>query len=195
MRMKDNESRIWRPMPAKYKTHIIIIAALICNVTAAGCVAAYLISADTALNSFGTGYAETEIIENFDPPPVLVPGVSFEKNVKVKNTGKCPVYVRVQAVFTDGDMEKLCEVDWNTADYEYKDGYYFYKKPLDVDDMTEPLFTSVTLSEHATAEQIKNFEILIYTEAYQSAGSDSYAEAWNNFDENCIKSLGKGNTA
>jgi len=168
----------------KYRKHLIIAAAIICNLTAAGCVTAYFMSADEAANVFRTGYVDSEIVEDYDPPPVLIPGISFKKNVAVRNTGTCPSYVRIQAVFSDGDMEKQCTLDWNTEDYDYKEGYYYYKKILETGETTEPLFTSVKVSENAEAEDMKNFEILIYAEAYQSAGSDNYAEAWRHFGRN-----------
>ena len=178
----------------KYKIHIIITAALICNIAAVGGVIAYLTSADTAVNTYGVGHVDTDIVEEFDPPPELKPGVSFEKNVKVKNTGECPSYVRVQAVFTDGDMEKLCDVDWNTNDYEYRDGYYYYKNILEVGETTEPLFTTITVDENATADQLKDFDILVYVEAYQTAGSETYKDAWSNFGRNFMGDFKKGNT-
>ena len=194
MKMKE-----WMKMTAgtvkRYRIHMIIAAALICNLAAVGGVAAYLISADNALNTYGIGHVETEIVEEFDPPPMLVPGVSFEKNVKVKNTGDCPGYIRVQAVFTDGDMEKLCTVDWNDEDYEYRDGYYFYRKLLDVGEVTEPLFTSVEVKEDADSKQIKDFDILIYVEACQSEGAENYIDAWSNFMRNQVNNSKKGSAA
>ena len=193
MKMKE-----WMKMTAgtvkRYRVHMIIAAALICNLAAVGGVVAYLTSADAATNTYGIGHVDSDIVEEFDPPPKLVPGVSFEKNVKVKNTGDCPSHVRVQAVFTDGDMEKLCSVDWNTKDYEYRDGYYYYKSILEVGEVTEPLFTTITLDGEATVDQLKNFDILVYVEAYQSIGAETYKDAWSNFRKNCTNNFQKGST-
>lgn len=147
---------------------------------------AYLSDGDSAVNEITVGGNRVEIVEEFEPPAELVPGVSFTKDVKVENVGPSDCYVRIKAVFTDSDMGKYCSVDFNTTDYTYNeaDGYYYYKKILKSGDATPSLFTTVTLSNAITTAEIKDFDILVYTESYQSAGFTDYSKAWEHYHKN-----------
>lgn len=141
---------------------ILLLAAGSC-----GSVLAYLISTDIKINTFQVGECRTEIEEDFVPPSRLEPGCSFTKDVRVKNIGSCECYVRIRADFTNDDMKKHCIVDWNVDDYEYnsEDGYYYYKEKLMPEDITSSLFTEITIDDKAPPEDVKEFDILIYSEA------------------------------
>lgn len=149
-------------------------------------ISALFTDGDSADNLFIVGGSNIEIIENFDPPEELEPGTSFTKNVKAKNLGPSSCYIRIKAVFTDSDMEKFCTVDWNHDDFIYndKDGYYYYTKVLDVGEETESLFTTITLSESINPGEIKDFDVLVYAESYQSSGFASYEDAWKHYHRN-----------
>ena len=149
-------------------------------------ISAYLSDADTAENKLTVGGNRIELIEDFQPPKELLPGTSFTKDVKVENVGPNDCYVRIKAVFTDSDMEKYCTVDFNTTDYVYnsEDGFYYYKEILKSGETTPSLFTTVSLSDSITAEEIKDFDILVYTESYQSEGFTDYASAWEYYARN-----------
>ena len=148
----------------------------------------YLSDGDNSKNDFTVGSVNTEIVEEFTPPTKLEPGIRFTKDVKVRNLGPNDCYIRIKAVFTDSDMGDSCEVDWNTDDFVYneKDGYYYYKEIVKAEEFTESLFTTVTLSTEILPEEIKDFNILIYSEAYQTGGKingkwrefTGYEEAW-----------------
>lgn len=168
------------------KTLVMAVAVLAVVVVGTGGTLAYLTSADLANNMFSVGNVDVEPVEEFDPPEELIPGVSFKKDVKIQNNGRCDCYVRVKAVFTDGDMEKLCTVDWNTTDFTYNssDGYWYHKAIVPVDTMTNSLFTTVTVSSDASQTELKEFDIIIYAEAYQSDKFATYTEAWSNFSKN-----------
>ena len=165
---------------------MLIFATMV--IVGVGGVYAYLASGDSATNVLTVGGVNTEIVEEFTPPTKLEPGVSFTKDVSVKNLGPSGCYIRIKAVFTDSDMEKYCTVDWNTDDFVYneKDGYYYYVKPLDVNETSASLFTTVTLSDDIKSEEIKDFDILIYSEAFQSSGYQNDDGVWtefNNYEE------------
>lgn len=151
-----------------------------------GRVFAYLADGDKAVNMMVIGGNRVELIERFEPPAELVPGVTFTKDVKVKNVGQNDCYVRIKAVFTDSDMGDYCTLDFNMQEYEYseEDGYYYYKKVLKKDEETTSLFTTVSLSRSIPKEQIKDFDILVYTETYQSHGFDDYKHAWAHYHRN-----------
>ena len=147
---------------------------------------AYLADGDTAINKLDIGQNEIELVEEFQPPKELTPGVSFTKDVSVINIGPCSCYVRIKSVFTDSDMEKYCTVDYNDEDFVYndEDGFWYYKEVLNFDSSTPSLFTTVILSDTIPESEIKDFDILIYAESYQSDGFDSYEDAWEYYSRN-----------
>lgn len=64
-------------------------------------------------------------------------------------------------------------------------GYYYYKVPVAAGESTEPLFTYVR-TKNETVEQIQQYDIIVYSESYQTTDSsgkkyDSYEDAWNDF--------------
>lgn len=149
-------------------------------IVSGGSISAYLTASDIKENSFAVGACNTQIIEKYNPPGRLEPGISFTKDVKVKNTGPSDCFVRVKAVFTDQDMGKHCTVDWNLNDYEFNaaDGYYYYREKLAEGDITESLFTAVTVSDSIAPEELKDFDILVYSEALRGSDGESYRQVW-----------------
>ena len=147
---------------------------------------AYLSDADSATNKVTVGGSNIEIIEDFDPPLNLEPGVEFTKGISVKNNGPGDCYVRIKAVFANGDMEQYCVVDWNRTDwyYESSDGYYYYPAPLKEGEVTPSLFTKVKINDDVPVELINDFEILVYSESYQATGFDTYTDAWQKYHAN-----------
>jgi hypothetical protein len=177
---------------------------------------AMLTDKDKANNDLVIGAVNTVIVEDFTPPPKLEAGKSFTKDVKVNNVGPTACFVRIKAVFTDSDMEKLCTVDWNTTDFIYneQDGFWYYPHVLESNDGTPSLFTTVTVKttikqsqkqeDGSTVEvdvpvteaMLKDFDIIIYQEAFQAVCTDksytvdeneyfvNYQDAWAKYREN-----------
>lgn len=170
---------------------IIIIASCVV-VAIVGClsfnlISAYLTDKDSKVNDLTVGYNTIQVVEDFDSPKELVPGLSFKKDVKIENTGKVDCYVRVKSVFTDDDMIPYCNIDYNTTDWVYndEDDYWYLIKPVAVNDVTSSLFTTVTIDSNADSADIKDFDILIYAESYQSNGYSTYQDAWSD----CYKNM------
>ena len=149
-------------------------------------IVSYMADGDNANNAITIGGNRVGLIENFIPPEELYPGVEFTKDVRVSNVGVNDCYVRVLAVFTNGDMEKYCTVDWNEADYEYneEDGYWYYKYPVSNGEATSSLFTTVSVSEDIPVLSVEEFDIIVYTESYQAEGYDNYISAWEDYRKN-----------
>lgn len=168
------------------KKRIIYAILVIVCLFGIGATAAYLSDADQADNRLMIGGNNTKIVEEFDPPEKLKPGISFKKDVKVVNLGPSDCYVRIKAVFTDGGMEKYCTLDYNDQDFVYdkEDGYYYYKSVLKEGEKTPSLFTTVKITEDAPENSMKDFDILVYTESYQSKGFSDYQAAWEHFQKN-----------
>lgn len=79
----------------------------------------------------------------------IMPGDTVEKTVSVKNLGDMPFYVRVRLEVSVSN-ENLPAADClsmniNTADWTYKDGYYYYKQAVQPGTQTIPLFTKVSV--------------------------------------------------
>ena len=169
------------------KKHFIAILScvLIFSLCLTG-VTAYLTDADIARNKFVIGGNRIEIEEGFIPPPELKPGISFTKNVRVKNIGTSDCYVRVMAVFSNSDMEKYCEVDWNTENWVYnsEDGYWYYPKAISKGNKTPSLFTKVKIADNTPEASIEDFDIIVYAESYQSGDFKDYQSAWAHYKVN-----------
>lgn len=140
---------------------------------------AYLTASDSAVNNLTIGINTTEIVEEFTPPEEnLNPGDSFTKKVQIKNTGSVPCYIRVFVGFDSSEAAEKFSLDFNTESWTSKqdDGYYYYKTVIQPDELTEPLFTTVTCNDEWKLNN--EFEIIVYEESVQSEGFSSYAEAF-----------------
>ena len=173
---------------SKRKFAIILFCLLILAIGIVG-IGAYLTDADSLVNSLKIGQNTIEIIEEFDPPEEVIPGVSFPKDVKVKNTGPTDCYIRIKAVLSNSHMEQYCEIDWNKTDWIYnaEDGYYYYPDALTSGAETPSLMTTVKIKDSAAEDKIIDFNIIVYAEsveAHQGKGFSTYAEAWAHYQKN-----------
>ena len=161
-------------------TFLLIVA----GIMVAG-ILAYLAYMDRAGNRFVVGGVNTEIVEEFKPPKVIMPGTVIPKDVKVKSHGPSACYVRVLAVFADSDMGQYCAVDWNTKDWvKQADGYYYYVKPIAEGESTTSLFTQIKVKDDTPEAVIKDVDMIVYAESYQADGYSSWQEAWNDYQIN-----------
>lgn len=176
----------------KKKTLVLMACVLAVAVLSTAGILANFWDMDRAKNKITIGYNEIRLVEDFKPPAELVPGVTFTKDVKVKNVGPNTCFVRVMAVFADSAMEQHCTVDWNKTDWAYNetDGYWYYIKPVAHGETTVSLFTTVSVKDTASAGDMKDFDMLVYAESYQSYDTDnqrpfaSYEDAWANYRTN-----------
>ena len=149
-------------------------------------IAAYLADGDSASNAITVGGNRISIEEVYEPEPII-PGDSIVKKVRIKNTGPNDCYVRIMAVFSDSDVGKYTRLDWNLKDWIYneQDGYYYYPHILANEDVTSWLFTTLSFDEDLPEEMIKDVELIIYAESFQSEGFSQYEQAWKHFQMNC----------
>lgn len=79
----------------------------------------------------------------------IMPGDTVEKAVSVKNSGDMPFYVRVRLEVSVSNANlpaaDCLSMNINTADWTYKDGYYYYKQAVQPGTQTIPLFTKVSV--------------------------------------------------
>lgn len=171
---------------SKIKKHIkLLIPLAVLLVASVVGVLAYLTATDTADNAIRIGSNDVEIVEDFDPPDELLPNTSFHKDVKIKNMGESPCYIRVKVKFTDMDIGKYCTLDINKKWVLKDDGYYYYPDLVDSEEITESLFTTVEIGD-APEEAIKDFDIIVYAESVQIIGDSQagYEETWELYQKN-----------
>ena len=154
----------------KTKTVIAGYVMLACAVVLCGATAAYLMHYAAADNNFVVGSQVSSVDETWAPPGGLEKGRTYTKEACVANTGTVACYVRVLAEIADQAMSESVSIAWNSSHWTGKqaDGYYYYKTVLPPGEKTEPLFTSI----HAS-DDLDEFELIVYEETVQAAGSES----------------------
>lgn len=184
---------------SKKKVVLGVAACLLMLGISFGTTYAYLISSDSVTNEFVVGENNVQIVEDYEPPEKLEPGITFKKTPYIENTGNLPCFVRVRVDFSDSRAKEFCELlemDEENWEYDPADGYYYYKKLLEpkkstADDYkTTPLFTSVYVKkdkEDGTSYEMADmiaFDILIYAESCQhtdhegDCAAEEYKTSW-----------------
>lgn len=151
----------------KIRRILLLCAVLIICVSGAlyGTIA-YITAVDTATNVITTGSIKLELTESaisedgsivpFKDVDGVMPGADVSKIVEVKNTGSKPAFVRIKlnktaeyesGEFADLDMSLVTlDIDENSWTLK-EDGFYYYNKPLNPNEITNPLFTTVSFSK------------------------------------------------
>lgn len=166
------------------RTIMVCITIALCVAVFVGSAMAYLTDNEFHVNELATKEVETEITEDFPDPDPLEPGQEFTKTVRIENNGKPSCYVRVQVLFSDGEMRSVCTLCFegedgiNTADWTYRDGWYYYNSALEPGALTSPLFTSVKTDERAEADDLHEFDIFVRQESRQAEGHENAFDAF-----------------
>lgn len=128
---------------------------------------AYLTSDQEVYNRIRMPENKIEIQEDFTEPEELKPGMEIPKNPSVRNTGNIPVFVRMRAEFSSGDMKDRCEPLEISPGWFYseEDQFYYYKKILLPQEESDPLFQKIRIREDVPEDEMQDFEILVYSES------------------------------
>ena len=139
-----------------------------------GVTAGFLISTDSVTNRLSCGYNTAEIVENYVPLSSFAKGEEVTKEVKVRNEGSVPCYVRVFAEISRPEAREAVDVDYSTSDWsKMSDGYYYYSRVLNAGEESSPLFTTLTAKEN-----VSDFEMICYSESVQAYGFAGAKEAF-----------------
>lgn len=138
----------------------------------------YFTTEGKARNVVTTGGIDIELNEYADTGNGLVafadvegvnPGSKASKIVAAENVGKHPAFVRMKvdlATTAEGmDARDAVTADFNTDDWTYRGGYYYYDKPLAPGEETPPLFTTVTFSS-SMDEMWENAKVTVNVTVY-----------------------------
>lgn len=178
------------------KLFVVSMAAICIAVTATGTLA-YFNSSGTARNVITAGNLRMELVETAIPedggPAVpfedldgVMPGTEASKIVRVKNTGDFDAYIRIAVekdIILDQDAEgeadvSLVTMDFNEENWTYKEGFYYYKKPLSAGKITEPLFTTVTF-DRTMDNRYQNSKAEIIVKAYATQVANNGTDPLN----------------
>lgn len=137
---------------------------------------AYLTHVETRENRITIGQNDVMIEEDFTPPKQWQPDTTYEKDVKVRNTGSVSCYIRVYAALSDTAIP--AHMDFDTKDWtQADDGYWYHNSIVEPGAVTSSLFTKVTI-EDIEIEQRKTFDIIIYAESVQAEGYRDIRDAF-----------------
>ena len=136
------------------------------------------------------GFAE----ESGNAPIRVYPGMSFEKTLSAVNTGSSSLYIRVSVAkrieLSEANQGKEAEIDeslvilhFNTENWEYRDGYYYYRQPLTASKITPTLIESVEFSAAmGNLYKESTFYLTVTMDAVQSLNNGAFAweaEGWS----------------
>ncbi|MGN0808768.1 MAG: hypothetical protein ACI4NQ_02255 [Christensenellales bacterium] len=144
---------------------------------------AWLISTpEPVVNEFTPGAVTIQVDETFDG--------STKSDVRIKNTGNVPAYIRVALVPAWVDDEgniaakpaslKLdCDITWgddfNQFWFEGTDGFYYCKTFINPDESTPILIKSCTVKD---GEHKYDFELQVIASAVQSLPTSTVETVW-----------------
>ena len=170
-----------------------IIALLVGAILVAGIAGtlAWLSATGVLVNQFGIGSVTPSVQEELSG--------NVESNVKAKNTGTAPAYIRaaVDIYWQDGSGARLWDEPQADTDYEIawsdqlpdasgtklasswvkaSDGFYYWTSPVAPSAETGVLIERVT---ELKVTQGRNLVVDVSTQAVQSVPDDAVHEAWN----------------
>lgn len=171
------------------KKKIISIALVVAMIAiiAAGSFA-YFTDTDSAENVFTVGNVKIKLTEpnwetqgKIDAETVYA-GEPLAKDPTVTNDGANPCFVRVKVegldcLKTAGASDITLRYNYvdgyNTADWTYKDGYYYYNHVLEnKGDATTPVFTQIVIPTDLKGDvDATEYDVVVTAEAVQAQGA------------------------
>ena len=147
--------------PAAKRLAAIAAAVAACVALGAGGTLAYFSADQHAHNVVTTGGVGIELLEwadldktvPFEDVEGVMPGEAVVKVVEVENTGQAPAWVRVKADVAvelaegaeapAGDLADVVAIDFDTANWTERDGWWYCNEILAAGEATSPLFEHV----------------------------------------------------
>lgn len=159
---------------ARKATALVIAVALIVVMAIGGTVAWLTSQTGSVINKFTPASSGITIEEETKE--------NFKTQIAVKNTGDVDVYVRVSLVANYFDEKdnitagaKVPDFKLNTDNWFLgKDGYYYYKTPLSVDEVTSDL-----LASDSKMKLEDNMQVTVLAQSVQATPSNVVTEAWS----------------
>lgn len=169
------------------KKLLVLAGLLLCAAVSATGTMAYFSADAQAHNVITTGNVKIEIqewansdkTEEFRNLDGIMPNTSVTKIAEVKNTGEADAWIRVKVtkeikLTGEGTPDlSLVKLDLNTGDWEQNDdGYLYYKRIVEPEGVTAPIFTTVTFDKTMGNEyQNATATVTVEANAVQSANN------------------------
>lgn len=163
---------------------------------------AYFTTDQTATSLITAGNIDIKLIQKqefssgeyfvpFDNITDLMPGQSVSRVTSVENVGGYDAYIRVDVelllILNEGYSISVApdnpvHIDFNTTDWTYKDGYYYYNEILPYGEATAPLFTTVSFSkdiDNSLMNSTANLKVKAYATQVANNGTNVFdAAGW-----------------
>lgn len=174
---------------SKRKRIIALLVGVIFLAGTAGTLA-WLSVTGVLVNQFGIGSVTPSVQEKLDG--------NVKGDVKAKNTGNAPAYIRAAVdiywqdatsgarMWEEPQTDKDYVIAWSVADasgansasswVKASDGFYYWTSPVAPNMETDVLIASVT---ELKATEGRNLVVDVSTQAVQSVPDDAVREAWN----------------
>lgn len=164
----------------------------------------WFMDSDNVTNKFNIANIDVNIKEEFKPPSNWDGSVN-EKLVRVENKSTGPALMRISIQKRWGDSNgdswagntNFIKLNFSSNNdnlwVDGKDGYFYYNKVLDKDEVTKPILDSVNLDIPNELKKIyigKKVIIDVDTEAVQ-ATVDGYKSTWRNLNSDIKTMLNK----
>lgn len=197
----------------KKKILALCLVAALAFIAVAGASLAYFTDKDAKTNTFTLGNVDIELNEeSWEEPEAVAPGIEYDKDPVVENTGANDAWIRVDVTLSDAAAFKAAAkkhqitdlsvvfaghdtTKWTLAADPVFDETadtltysYYWNTVLEVGDSTDALFTSVTIPaafDNGDMEAIgENFTIDVTAHAIQTADShDNVKDAFASYVE------------
>lgn len=173
----------------KQQSLIIAVVAILCSIIACATIAFVFTSTKPLENTFTDAYVACDVLETFDG--------TTKSDVTIKNTGEVQSYIRAKVVVTwmSADETKVTALKpVDDSDYvityanetgaatnweKGADGYWYYKKPVNVGDETENLIESCSLIDGINEPDGYYLSVEIVASSIQSTPTRVVTEQWN----------------
>ena len=138
------------------------------------------VSEGYTINKITTADLKGELNEIYNQNQIIVPNSNIEKHVWCKNIGETDVLVRVKVSFMweDGTIEDVVYPNYNTKDWLFKDGYWYYKGYLKPQEETSKLFDYFYLSNEIGNERSGQKGTILVESEYILVSED-VSSFWN----------------
>lgn len=160
---------------------IVAVIFIVINLFVFGTIS-YLNKINKKQNEFILGTIEPQILQDYDEEN------NIKENIKIKNIGNSPIYVRATIVYYFVNSNNQIIKDLPTLDADYsiifsssdnwiksKDGYYYYKLVLNPDEKTDNL-----IDKYIDINNDINKKVMIdvVVQAIQTYPSSAVEDAW-----------------
>lgn len=163
------------------RSGILLAAVIVLLAGAVGGTWAFLVAqSEPVQNNFTYAHVRCTIDEKFEN--------GVKSDVKIKNTGDIPAYIRARIVVTwkdaNGNVSAVpvkntdYTIAFNEKDWTQQGGYWYCKTVVNPDDFTPELITECKKTANANAPKGYDLSVEILADAIQSEPASAVTEAW-----------------